>query len=62
MASDDNRWKLFRGGEEQLLRAQIARITSTCTLAPKGWFEARCSQALCILVAARSHAAYRYPI
>ncbi|CAK9034482.1 unnamed protein product [Durusdinium trenchii] len=29
----------FPGGEEQLLRAQIARITSTCTLAPKGWFE-----------------------
>jgi len=30
----------FPGGEEQLLRAQIARITSTCTLAPKGYFEA----------------------
>ena len=29
------------GGEEQLLRAQIARITSTCMLAPKGYFEAR---------------------
>lgn len=29
----------FPGGEEQLLRAQIARITSTCMLAPKGYFQ-----------------------
>eukprot|EP00437_Effrenium_voratum_P019330 CAMPEP_0181441112 /NCGR_PEP_ID=MMETSP1110-20121109/23333_1 /TAXON_ID=174948 /ORGANISM="Symbiodinium sp., Strain CCMP421" /LENGTH=517 /DNA_ID=CAMNT_0023564973 /DNA_START=47 /DNA_END=1597 /DNA_ORIENTATION=+ len=29
----------FPGREEQLLRAQIARISSTCTLAPRGWYE-----------------------
>lgn len=30
----------FPGKERHLLRAQIARITSTCTLCVKGWYEA----------------------
>lgn len=29
----------FPGQERHLLRAQIARITATCTLAPTGWYE-----------------------
>jgi len=29
----------FPGKEQHLLRSQIARITSTCTLAPSGWYE-----------------------
>merc|ERR1711988_1316134 len=29
----------FPGKERHLLRAQIARISATCTLAPKGWYE-----------------------
>jgi len=29
----------FRGKERHLLRAQIARISATCTLATKGWYE-----------------------
>lgn len=29
----------FPGKEQHLLRAQIARISATCTLAPRGWYE-----------------------
>jgi len=29
----------FPGKERHLLRAQIARISATCSLAPKGWYE-----------------------
>jgi len=29
----------YPGKERHLLRAQIARISATCTLAPKGWYE-----------------------
>jgi len=29
----------FPGKEQHLLRSQIARITATCTLAPRGWYE-----------------------
>jgi len=30
----------FPGKERHLLRSQIARISATCTLAPRGWYEA----------------------
>lgn len=40
LSSSVNCTPWFPGTEQHLLRAQIARITSTCTLAVKGWYEA----------------------
>lgn len=40
LSSSVNCTPWFPGTEQHLLRAQIARISATCTLAAKGWYEA----------------------